>query len=358
MTKQGKSSSSEPPADIVRDDIFIEHRTDRHHPESPERLVRIYGMLDGWSPAKDILEVPTRKAEREELERIHTSHHIDTVANTANMESFHLDGDTPTSPRSYEAALVAAGSSIELVDYVLDGKISSGFALVRPPGHHAESDRAMGFCLFNNIAVAAAHARDAHDLERILIVDWDLHHGNGTQHSFYGDKKVLYSSTHQYPYYPGTGHYQETGQGEGQGYTVNFPLPPGQGDDEYLAIFQEIIEPLAARYKPQLVLVSAGYDTYIDDPLGHMNVTTDGYGKLTAVLKRIAQAHCNGKLVFFLEGGYNIDGLVQGVRRVLEVSMGKVDPDIPDTATGLDQRFIGYLDMIKETLRPYWDSLQ
>jgi len=357
MSDQGKTGSGARPVGIVRDEIFIEHRTDRYHPENPERLVRTYAMLDEWPQAADLLEAPIRKAEREELERIHTSHHIDTVANTANMESFYLDGDTPTSPRSYEAALVAAGSSIELVDYALDGKISSGFALVRPPGHHAESDHAMGFCLFNNIAIAAAHARDVRKLERILVMDWDLHHGNGTQHSLYNDSRILYSSAHQFPYYPGTGHYQEVGQGEGQGYTVNFPLYPDQGDDEYLALFLEILEPIAAQYKPELVLVSAGFDTYVDDPLGHMQVTTDGYGKMTAVLKRIAETHCGGKVVFFLEGGYNLDGLVGGIRRVLEVLMNSSEVDMPEKITGLDERFTDYIDMIKESLKPYWDSL-
>lgn len=342
---------------IVRDDIFIEHRTDRYHPENPERLIQIYKMLDAWKQDFPIIEVPSRRATRSELERIHTSHHIDTVANTANMDGFHLDGDTPTSRRSYEAAIVAAGSGIEMTDYALDGKITSGFALVRPPGHHAESDRAMGFCLFNNIAVAAAHARDVRGLNRILLVDWDLHHGNGTQHSFYNDDRVLYFSAHQYPYYPGTGHFRETGQGKGEGLTANVPLPPGQANDEYLSIFLEILEPLARQFKPQLVMVSAGFDTHIDDPIGHMQVTTDGYGMLTAVLKRIAEEHCDGKILFFLEGGYNLDGLVSGVKRVIEVLAGKVKPEIPDKIDRKDKSFEQFLGVIKDALRPYWSDL-
>ena len=342
---------------VVKDDLFIEHRTDQYHPESPERLIRIYDMLRKWKPAGDILDVPTREATREELELIHTSHHIDTVANTANMENFYLDGDTPTSRRSYDAALVAAGSGIEMTDYVLDSKISSGFALVRPPGHHAEADRAMGFCLFNNIAIAAAHAIEVRGVERILIVDWDLHHGNGTQHSFYNDKHVLYFSTHQYPYYPGTGHYQECGQGDGIGYTVNAPLPPGQTNDDYLAIYQEILVPIAESLKPQLILVSAGFDTHVDDPLGQMRITAEGYGKLTAVLKQIAENHCEGKILHFLEGGYNLDGLVSGVREVLDVLMDRKKPEIPSNIEGSDERLAHLIGMMKETLKPYWDSL-
>jgi len=357
MANKGKSEKSAAPVGVVRDEIFIEHHTDRYHPESPERLERIYEMLDSWAGGKNLTEVPTRKAEREELLRIHSNHHVETVANTARMDRFYLDGDTPTSPKSYEAALFAAGSGIEMVDYILDGKISSGFALVRPPGHHAESDRAMGFCLFNNIAVAAAHARDVRGLKRILIVDWDLHHGNGTQHSFYSDNRVLYFSTHQYPYYPGTGHYQDVGQGAGTGYSVNLPFPPGQADNEYMAAFIEILEPVAKQFKPDLVLVSAGFDTYVDDPLGHMGVTADGYGSMTALLKRIAGEHCGGKIAFFLEGGYNLDGLVKGVRRVLEVLMGTETPPISSKVTNLDERFTKYLETIKENLRSYWDTL-
>jgi len=345
------------PTGIVRDEVFIEHKTDSYHPESPERLVRIYKMLDEWSDGPAFFRIPLRQAERRELERIHSSHHVDTVANTANMERFHLDGDTPTSPRSYEAALYAAGSGIEMVDHLLDGKISSGFALVRPPGHHAEADRAMGFCLFNNVAVSAAHARDARGVERILIVDWDLHHGNGTQHSFYADRKVLYFSTHQYPYYPGTGHYQEVGQGAGEGFTVNVPLTAGRGDADYIAVFREILEPIATEYNPQLVLVSAGFDNYVDDPLGHMEVTVDGFGKMAAVLKKIAEANCGGKILYYLEGGYNLQGLAAGVKRVLQVQSGVLAPEAPKEIKGRDERFSEYLSVLKSNFRTYWNSL-
>ncbi len=352
-----RKNSDGVPVGIVRDDIFIEHKTDSYHPENPKRLEQIYKMLDEWSDGPELFRVPLRQAERGELERIHSSHHVDTIANTANMERFHLDGDTPTSSRSYEAALYAAGSSIEMVDHLLDGKISSGFALVRPPGHHAEADRAMGFCLFNNIAVSAAHARDVRGLEKILIVDWDLHHGNGTQHSFYADKRVLYFSAHQYPYYPGTGHYQEVGQGAGEGFTVNVPLTAGRSDEDYLSIFRDILEPVASEFQPQLVMVSAGFDNYMDDPLGHMDVTVEGFAKMAAILKGIADKYCGGKVLYFLEGGYNLQGLSAGVKRVLEVHSGIKIPEAPKEIEGLDERFSEYLSMLKSNFKTYWNSL-
>lgn len=343
---------------ILREEIFIRHDTGDYHPESPQRLVKLYNMLDDWRDSAELEVVPARKATEEELLRIHSPYHLKVVAGTAGKRMSHLDGDTPTSADSYEAALYAAGGAIELTDRVLDGKLKNAFGLVRPPGHHAEKDRAMGFCLFNNIAIAAAHVRDIRKLDRILIVDWDLHHGNGTQHSFYEDNRVLYMSTHQYPYYPGSGHYREVGSGAGEGYTINVPLPGGQGNAEYIAIFEEVLKPIALEYKPQLVLVSAGFDTFERDPLGQMRITTDGYIMLAKILGNIANECCDGKIVYLLEGGYNIPGLVESVKGVILYLMGKIsDSAIGDW--GMDTIEIQeYIRELSSTFGRYWKSLK
>lgn len=205
---------------------------------------------------------------------------------------------------------------------VLDGELDNGFALVRPPGHHAEANQAMGFCLFNNIALAAAWALKRKGLSRVMVVDWDLHHGNGTQHSFRSDARVLYFSTHQYPFYPGSGALDEVGDGEGRGFTVNVPLNPGHGDEEYVAIFQNLVQPLARAYKPELILVSAGFDIYRQDPLGGMTVTTDGFAALARLLKEAAEEVCGGRLVITLEGGYDVEGQARGVGKIIDMLLG------------------------------------
>ena len=234
-----------------------------------------------------------------------------------------LDSDTQTSELSFEAALFAAGGLLVGLDKIMGGEINNVFGLVRPPGHHAEAGQGMGFCLFNNVAIAAAYAIKHYKLSRILIIDWDLHHGNGTQHSFYRDRRVLYFSTHQYPYYPGTGAFGEVGEGEGKGFTVNIPLSTGHGDAEYYKIFKKVLLPIALEYKPELVMVSAGFDTYFKDPLGGMEVTSAGYATMTQVILDIAEACSDGKLLITLEGGYNLGGLRDGVRSVIKQLSGQ-----------------------------------
>jgi acetoin utilization deacetylase AcuC-like enzyme len=306
----------------------------------------------------------------DELALVHDPGYIQTVANTAGKIHSQLDPDTGLSARSYEIARLAAGGMLQGMDALLQtansernlppnvsigGTPNSIFAFVRPPGHHAEPDRGMGFCLFNNVAIAAAYAKEKYGLKRILIVDWDLHHGNGTQHAFYDDPGVLYFSSHQYPYYPGSGGFNEVGSGKGEGYTVNAPFPSGFGDAEYFSVYSKILEPVALEYKPELVLVSAGFDPFINDPLGGMKMTGEGFGALAGLVQDIARRSCDGKIMLALEGGYNPEGLRSGVRAVLQALLGKPAPapvNAPST------RVAGVLERIVSVHRKYWKSLK
>lgn len=308
---------------IVKDPIYFEHKTGDYHPESPERLVVVYEMLERDDMVETFETLRPRKATKQEIELIHTSSHFERIAATAGLPSLSFDPDTPISERSFEAALFAVGGILLGIEKIMGGDVENVFALVRPPGHHAEADRAMGFCLFNNIAIGVMYAIKKYSLDRILVVDWDLHHGNGTQHSFSADNRVLYFSTHQFPHYPGTGDFSEVGEGKGRGFTINVPLQAGRGDDDYRSIFKRILEPVADLFKPQLVLVSAGFDIYFDDPLGGMKVTHRGFAALTQMLMHIAERHAGGRLLLTLEGGYHLQGLREGVRAVLQRLTGE-----------------------------------
>ena len=302
--------------------IHIDERYTRHvmPGEHPERPARIRCLLEnrGMFQLDNVLRLESaRRAGRDDLLRVHDAADIDRVAATAGRQYAMLNPDTHTSRLSYETALYAAGGLLDTVDAVMDGRVNNGFAMVRPPGHHAEADRAMGFCLFNNVAIAARYLLEKYGLERVLVVDWDVHHGNGTQRSFYDDKRVLYVSTHQYPCYPGTGPARETGSGDGVGYTVNIPLPPGCGDAEYVAAFDRIVCPVARAYKPQFVLVSAGFDAHSDDPLAGMDVTESGYARLASAVLEIADQSACGRVVAVLEGGYNLEALAGSVSAVV-----------------------------------------
>src|SRR3990172_9328668 len=303
---------------IVQDVKYMEHGAGFDHPESPERLRAIYKMLELPPMAGKFTNIPPRPATIGELALIPRSSYIDSVAATAGIPYTPLDPDTATTAESFTAARLAAGGLLNAIDGVVAGDVDNAFALVRPPGHHAEANAAMGFCLFNNVAIGAMHAVNRHALERILIVDWDLHHGNGTQHSFYEDNRVLYFSTHQYPYYPGTGAVDENGRGAGLGYTINVPLRQGIGNKGYVNIFRKILQPVALKFKPEIILVSAGFDVYAQDPLGGMEVTPEGFACLTRILMDIADACCNGRLVMSLEGGYHIQGQAEAVKMVLQ----------------------------------------
>lgn len=302
---------------IFKDPLFMEHDPGFGHPESPDRLRVIYEMLE-LPEQKKRYQFPKFKPATDEILALnHTKPHIARVAATDGKTFASLDPDTSTSPKSHAAARLAAGAVVEAVRMVTTGEADNAFALVRPPGHHAESDHTSGFCLFNNIAIAAHYAIKHLGLDRILIVDWDLHHGNGTQHSFYDTDKVLYFSTHQYPYFPGTGSLHETGTGAGEGFTINVPLPGGQDDHAYARIFNELLVPMTRAYKPELILVSAGFDISLGDPLGAMSVSRSGFAYLTGVLQDLAAELCQGRLILALEGGYDLDGLRSGVDAVL-----------------------------------------
>jgi acetoin utilization deacetylase AcuC-like enzyme len=341
---------------IIKDGRYMDHGGGFAHPESPERLAAIYTMLGSPDMAGKFTEIAPREASVEELAAIHRPSYINSVAATAGKSFTSLDCDTATTEGSFRAAKLAAGGLCNAIDSVVSGSVDNAFALIRPPGHHAESNAAKGFCIFNNVAIGAMHAIKKHSTERILIVDWDLHHGNGTQHSFYDDSRVLYFSTHQYPYYPGTGALEENGRGAGLGYTVNVPLRPGADNERYLNIFRKILQPVALKFKPELIMVSAGFDIYKQDPLGGMEVTPEGFACLARVLMNVADACCRGRMVMALEGGYHIRGQAEAVKMVLQEMRDETRTDVealfPTAGDGaqedpLIRRVIGQIS-------PYW----
>ncbi len=302
---------------IYRNDLFLSHDPGTRHPESAARLQVIYDALDNLSSSTTLVYPGFDSAHQDIIELNHSSRLIRQVAATAGKSHGYLDGDTQTSADSFASACLAVGALLDGIRLLEHGEIDNCFCLVRPPGHHAEYNNSMGFCLFNNVAIAARFAIDTLGMKRIMIVDWDLHHGNGTQHSFENTDKVLFCSTHQYPYYPGTGSLSETGRGAGEGYTVNVPLGGGQGDLEFARIFNELFVPIARLYQPELILVSCGFDIYDGDPLGSMKVTPAGFAYVTRVMRELAEKLCDGKLLITLEGGYNLNGMRDGAMAVI-----------------------------------------
>ena len=288
---------------------FLQHDTGAGHPERPERLQAICERLQRsgcWS-ALTYLEPPP--ASRETLSLVHPPAYIAAVERACREGPTRLDPDTVASPGSWEAARRAVGAVTQAIDAVMAGSVDSAFCAVRPPGHHALAEAAMGFCLFNNVAIGARYAQRRHQLSRILIVDWDVHHGNGTQAVFYDDPSVLYFSTHQFPFYPGSGAAHEAGAGPGCGFNINVPLAAGSGDAELIRAFEEALMPKAMAFAPELVLISAGFDAHRDDPLAGMAVTEAGYAALTRIVRRIAAPSAKGRIVSVLEGGYSLRAL-------------------------------------------------
>jgi histone deacetylase 6 len=303
---------------VVFDDRFLLHRAPYEHPEHPGRLTAIRARLEKEGLFTLCRRVAARSASDEELLAVHTPEHLRQIDSTASRDFTQIDPDTYAGRDSAAAARLAAGGLVDLTLAVWRGELSNGFALLRPPGHHAEASQAMGFCLFNNIAVAARAARAA-GASRILIVDWDLHHGNGTQNTFWDDPSVLYFSTHQYPFYPGTGAVEETGGPAARGHTINVPWPPGMGDAEYLDSFDRVLAPIARSFAPDLVLVSCGFDAAQGDLLGQMRLTPDGYAEMTSRLQSLA----GGRLVLALEGGYNLDAIGRSAAACTRVLLGE-----------------------------------
>ena len=301
--------------------IYLEH-TQVGHPENHRRLEAIMELLEKRHLLPALQAIEPVPVSMELLEQIHTPQHIKTVEEMARSGGGNLDLDTYVAPRSYEAALMAAGGTVEAVRAVLDGEVENAFALVRPPGHHATPTRGMGFCLFNNVAIAAQYALNRDEVNRVLIVDFDVHHGNGTQEIFYRRADVLYFSTHQYPHYPGTGYITDIGEGEGRGYTVNVPIQGWVGDRGYRRIFEEVLRPVAERYRPDLILVSAGFDAHWADPLASMLLSIEGYTELARILKAMADELCQGRIVFVLEGGYKLEVLAHSVHNIFTVLRG------------------------------------
>lgn len=338
---------------IVLDRLYVDHDNGMGHPESQERILAIVDMLKSTKLMEEVVRIEPRDATKEEITLVHTPEYFDKIAFTRGKPKVFLDADTSTCPVSFDAAVRASGGMLSAIEGVLKGDIDRAFPLVRPPGHHAEADRAMGFCLFNHVAVGGAYLTEIKGLDRVLIVDWDLHHGNGTQHMFYDTSKVLYFSTHQYPYYPGTGGTSETGTGEGAGYTVNVPLPPGMGDNEYLKIFRDILGPVMEQYKPEFILVSAGFDTYYEDPLGGMKVTPEGFAKMTRFLTDAADTHSGGNIVLILEGGYNLDGLWISTKEVIEELLDKKRSACEPPENNSEADLI--IDKIKKEYSEYWN---
>ncbi len=313
---------------VVYDSIYLEHDTGGHV-ENPRRLATAMSYLEKTGTKEKLTMLSTRSASMEELEMIHTPGYISYVKDEAEKGGNWLDPDTVVCPRSYEVSLYAVGGLLVAVEGVVRKEVDNAFALVRPPGHHAIHNRAMGFCIFNNIAIAAKFALSKFNLSRILIVDFDVHHGNGTQDAFYADPKVLYFSTHQYPFYPGTGRIEEIGAGEGRGTTVNVPMIAGWGDEEYLRAFQEVLVPVAHRFQPELILVSAGFDPHWADHLAMMRVSVRGFAQMVVVLKKLAVELCQGRLVFTLEGGYNLHVVAASIKAIFDVLLGNSEIDDP-----------------------------
>ena len=299
-----------PSTALIADSVCREHDTGRGHPERPQRFDAVLEALGAAGLREQMLTLEPRAVTTDDLHLVHTPEYVALAEREIRSGSAQLStGDTAVSRHSWEAALAAAGCGLAAVDAVLGGKVERAFCLVRPPGHHATADRGMGFCIFNNIALAARHAQRRHGVGKVLIVDWDVHHGNGTQDIFYEDGSVFFFSTHQSPWYPGTGAADETGRGAGKGTTLNCPLPAGSGRAAILPCFEEKLLPAMDAFRPELVLISAGFDSREADPLGQFLLTDSDFADLTKLVRSIADRHAGGRLISLLEGGYNLPGL-------------------------------------------------
>ena len=339
------------PLTLVTSPRFADHLTPPGHPERVERFEVMQALASEFRRGGgDVIE--PRPASSEELGRVHDGEYVSLIRETAGR-AVALDADTFTSPDTFDVACLAAGAALTAVEHVLDGAGRRALALVRPPGHHAERNRAMGFCFFNNIAVAAAHAR-ARGLSRVAIVDYDVHHGNGTQWAFYADPSVLFISSHQFPYYPGTGAADEVGTRDGRGFTANLPLAAGATDADYERVYTQIALPILRAFAPELILISAGFDAYQDDPLGGMRLTAPYFGRLTAQIAAVADECCDGRLVAITEGGYDLVGLGDALRAVTSAMSGRSRAGDFDEPSGATPRGDAAIAAVRPHLSQFW----
>jgi acetoin utilization deacetylase AcuC-like enzyme len=336
---------------LISSERFAEHQTPPGHPERPARAEVMDAIASRWSK-RGVEVVAPRQVTHEQLARVHTQEYLKRIRETAG-QAVALDPDTYTSPDSFEIAQLAAGAAIDGVERVLGGAHTSALAMVRPPGHHAERNRAMGFCLYNNVAVAAAHARTL-GAARIAIVDYDVHHGNGTQHTFDADASVLYVSLHQYPFYPGTGASTEIGSGPGAGFTVNVALEAGAVDEDYRIACAEVVTPVVEQFGPDIVLVSAGFDAHERDPLGGMRLTTPSFAAMTSALKRVADVCCGGRLVLVTEGGYDLHALAECLDTVIETLVSESGESAWPTSGIASARGETAVSATQQVMAPFW----
>jgi len=307
---------------LITHPIYLKHDTGPSHPERPERIKAILKELTKDGIAKELVDIePTLHAQIDQaITQVHEDAYCATLdSSIPNVGLNYLDPDTPVGPHSLQAAKMAVSGVLTAIDKVMDGSVQNAFCAVRPPGHHAEPDRAMGFCLFNNVAIGARYVQRRYGIKRVLIVDWDVHHGNGTQNIFYDDATVFYFSTHQFPFYPGTGSAEEMGVNEGEGATLNCPLNAGDGDKEILSKFEKELVPAAEKFKPEFIFISAGFDAHRDDPLAQLEVTEAGFERLTDIVKNLAHTFSAQRIVSTLEGGYNLKALAHSVNRHLTI---------------------------------------
>ena len=336
---------------LVLDSVFLQHLVPADHPERPERIESIIQHIRSWTGSERLITVAPIHADPEWIRQVHTPDHFFTIHRTDGAMPKALDWDTHAGGRSFEIAMLAAGSVVRMIELLFAGEIEAGFAAIRPPGHHAETTKAMGFCLFNNIAVGAEWARRQGLAERVAVVDFDVHHGNGTQEIFYRRPDVLYLSSHQYPFYPGTGSQMELGDGEGVGFTVNFPIVAGTGNHFFCSLFQDLAGPVLRAFEPDLILVSAGYDAHRDDPLGGMRLDQVGFGELVRQLNSLAEELCQGRILYVLEGGYDLKTLGQSVLSTVRISLDPTKEEIEPTQA---REYESYRQRLSRVLSPHW----
>lgn len=334
--------------------------------EDPLTKRRINNLLFRCGLMKSLKQIEPRSATRDEIEYFHTPAYVDNVKELSDTTGGDAGDHAIVGRGSYEIALLSTGGAIQAVDSVMEGEVDNAYALTRPPGHHAEADFGIGFCIFNNVAIAAKHAQQKYGLERILVLDWDVHHGNGTEKAFYNDPNVAFFSVHQHLSFPNnTGYKEDVGEGKGKGYNINIPLPPGTGDAGYIAAFESIIAPIADEFQPELILISAGQDPGMFDPLGRMMMTADGFGQITDVMMRLADKHCDGKIVLCHEGGYSNGYVPFCTLRIIEQLSGiktdVEDPFVEGSQGYPDKLYSNQKEAINEIInvqKQYWSSLK